>query len=311
MEGTGKYKLTKIVTLSPRFLVKNHLSEPICFREYGVPPRGQATLQTDERQGLQFLRNTDAKLLTVAYSGLNAEWFVILLGYARHRMLIRYRSPPINMEDIGTVHFRLRHPSKPNEVQLVRAEVQVDGPSIFVYLYQAEQWPFVIENESDYPLSFCQKDRRQDVEGSQTSKSLQMYTLATKTTMRYAWDQPAARDKAIQLIINDARRNVDVLEIGDLVPFKFPVSLMKRHLRLGAHLSLRSKAVSVQFRWMFAQRGSSRSFASPTTARNGAYTSRRGRTPWAAWDAVKLSVQTLHQVARKPSKRSRTKLLRH
>jgi vacuolar protein sorting-associated protein 13A/C len=88
IEGTGKYKLTKVVTLSPRFLVKNHLSETICFREYGVPPRGQATLQTDERQGLQFLRNADAKLLTVAYSGLNAEWFVMFRCCPDHRALI-------------------------------------------------------------------------------------------------------------------------------------------------------------------------------------------------------------------------------
>jgi vacuolar protein sorting-associated protein 13A/C len=41
--------------------------------------------------------------------------------------------------------------------------------------------------------------------------------------MPYAWDYPAAKDKKIQLIINSSRRVVDIMEIGDLVPFKFPV----------------------------------------------------------------------------------------
>jgi vacuolar protein sorting-associated protein 13A/C len=41
--------------------------------------------------------------------------------------------------------------------------------------------------------------------------------------MNYAWDQPAAREKKIQLNVNGARRNVDIMEIGDLIPFKFAV----------------------------------------------------------------------------------------
>jgi vacuolar protein sorting-associated protein 13A/C len=74
-EGIGKYKLSKVITLAPRFFVKNNLSEPISFREYGVQPKGPAILKTGERQGLQFLRNTEARLLTIAFSGLNAEWY--------------------------------------------------------------------------------------------------------------------------------------------------------------------------------------------------------------------------------------------
>jgi vacuolar protein sorting-associated protein 13A/C len=43
--------------------------------------------------------------------------------------------------------------------------------------------------------------------------------------MPYAWDFPAARDKKILLTINGSRRVVDIMEIGDLVPFKFNVRL--------------------------------------------------------------------------------------
>lgn len=61
------------------------------------------------------------------------------------------------MEDIGAVHFRLPRPGKPGEVQLIRASVQIDGSSIFVYLYPGDdEWPFLIENDSDYPVSISQ-----------------------------------------------------------------------------------------------------------------------------------------------------------
>jgi vacuolar protein sorting-associated protein 13A/C len=40
----------------------------------------------------------------------------------------------------------------------------------------------------------------------------------------YAWDFPAAKQKELLLTINGCCREVDILEIGDLVPFKFPVS---------------------------------------------------------------------------------------
>ncbi len=42
--------------------------------------------------------------------------------------------------------------------------------------------------------------------------------------MSYAWDYPATRDKKLVLSIGNARRVIDILEIGNLIPFKFNVS---------------------------------------------------------------------------------------
>lgn len=50
------------------------------------------------------------------------------------------------------------------------------------------------------------------------------YTLRPRTTMDYAWDCPAARDKKLVLTINKSSRVVDIMEIGNLIPFKFTVS---------------------------------------------------------------------------------------
>ena len=68
----------------------------------------------------------------------------------------------------------------------------------------------------------------QDLNRSQqdpSAKSNAVYTLKPHSTMPYAWDFPAARDKKILLTINGSRRVVDIMEIGDLVPFKFNVRL--------------------------------------------------------------------------------------
>ena len=76
-EGSGKYKLTKVITLAPRFIVKNDFSQPLAIREHGVAPRGRAAMDPGERRPLNFLRVGVDKLMTVALPGLNAQWYVV------------------------------------------------------------------------------------------------------------------------------------------------------------------------------------------------------------------------------------------
>ena len=74
-------------------------------------------------------------------------------------MLKDSRSPPINIEDLGSVHFRLRTPDGAS-ARLIHADVQISGPTIFItFATAAEGWPFMIENDSDYTVSFCQQVR--------------------------------------------------------------------------------------------------------------------------------------------------------
>ena len=73
-EGLGKYKLTKVLTLAPRFIIKNNFSQTLAFREHGVAPRNRSTIEPGERCPLHFLRVGEEKLLTIALPGLNAQW---------------------------------------------------------------------------------------------------------------------------------------------------------------------------------------------------------------------------------------------
>lgn len=147
------------------------------------------------------------------------------------------RSPPVNIEDIGSVHLRMRARVS-DDIRLVRADVQIDGSTIFVAFCQADEgWPFTIENDSDYTISMaqtvsvvaCQFLRYlicvfQDGGRGDQASSKSIYTLTPRSHLNYAWDFPAARDKKLSLTINGARRFVDPMEIGDLVPFKFHVN---------------------------------------------------------------------------------------
>uniref|UniRef100_A0A0W0G3E4 Putative vacuolar protein sorting-associated protein vps13 n=1 Tax=Moniliophthora roreri TaxID=221103 RepID=A0A0W0G3E4_MONRR len=206
-EGLGKYKLTKVITFTPRFILKNNLSEPVSFRQHGVAPRDRSVAHPGERVPLQFLRQSEETLLTLAFPGLNALW-----------------SPPINIGDIGPVHLRLPRPSDrgSGSFTLIRADVKIDGSTVFVHLSPAlDEWPFVIENSSDHAFSLCQKDvsAREEQVGSQ--KSYPVYKVDAHSTFSYAWDFPASRDKKLLLMYNGFKRVVDVMEIGALVPYKF------------------------------------------------------------------------------------------
>ena len=77
-EGLGKYKLTKVITIAPRFLIKNNLPEAISFREHGVAPRDRSLIKSGERCLLHDIRMGEEKLLTIAFSGLNTQWSVRL-----------------------------------------------------------------------------------------------------------------------------------------------------------------------------------------------------------------------------------------
>lgn len=77
-EGLGKYKLTKVITLTPRFIIRNNSPDAISYREHGATPRGRGVLEPGERAPLHFIRSGDAKLLTIALSGLNVRWYVAL-----------------------------------------------------------------------------------------------------------------------------------------------------------------------------------------------------------------------------------------
>jgi len=69
-----------------------------------------------------------------------------------------FRSPPINIEDIGPVSLRIGRPgSNDHDFVLVQVDIRIESSTIFVIISPADNgWPFEIENFSDYILSVSQ-----------------------------------------------------------------------------------------------------------------------------------------------------------
>ena len=84
-EGEGKYKLTKVVTIAPRFVVNNKLGEDLNFREPGSSE--VTTLKAGELHPLRFLKQTTGQQLCLCFPGVNNTW-----------------SAPFNIANVGSVH---------------------------------------------------------------------------------------------------------------------------------------------------------------------------------------------------------------
>jgi len=74
------------------------------------------------------------------------------------------------------------------------------------------------------PQTALQDDKHTDPKPEPRPDSLyMMHRVEPHTSKNYAWDCPAERQKEILLNINSKGRKVDIMEIGALPPFKFPV----------------------------------------------------------------------------------------
>lgn len=73
--GLGKYKLTKVVTFTPRFVLKNELGQDIVFRESG-DPSNDAPLRSGSFTPIFALSSRREAALAFKYPGVGS-WYVI------------------------------------------------------------------------------------------------------------------------------------------------------------------------------------------------------------------------------------------
>lgn len=100
-----------------------------------------------------------------------------------------------------------------------------------------------------------------------------MYSVKPQSSLSYAWDFPASREKKLALSIKGARRVVDIMEIGDLVPFKFSVSFSDCvYDRILTLLSFRMVSERELYHLMSVPMGQNKSCESPIITQNEVYT---------------------------------------
>ena len=203
-EGEGKYNLTKVVTVAPRFVVKNKINEDICIREPGSSD--VTNLKSGDLIPLRFLRQAPEKQLCLCWLGIDNQW-----------------SSPFNISNVGTVHVKLAKAQQ--RQQLIRVEVIMENATIFLHLsIETKHWPFSMRNESDMEFMFYQVNPRlhEDEEDGGGSWKPIRYRLPAKSIMPYAWDYPASKNKELVLTVHGKERRLKLAEIGNLVPLKVP-----------------------------------------------------------------------------------------
>ncbi|KAL7273138.1 Vacuolar protein sorting-associated protein 13 [Rhizina undulata] len=202
-EGEGKYKMTKVVTLTPRFILKSKLQEDIQIRQFETGSDNIMTLRPGELLPLHFLKATHQKQLTLLFPGINNRW-----------------SAPFNISDLGSVHVKMH---KANQRQsLIRIDILVEKATVFLHLsMEKKHWPFSMRNESNQEFIFYQADPSEDDDDySITEFKPTLYRLPPRSIMPYAWDYPAAKNKELVLCAANQTRHVRLAEIGSLIPFK-------------------------------------------------------------------------------------------
>ncbi|KAJ3015263.1 hypothetical protein HKX48_004689 [Thoreauomyces humboldtii] len=200
-EGEGKYFMTKVVTFAPRFILKNHMEEEIQIRQRGAT--AAVSLKTNESVPLHDLKLVEGAQhdVCVRLTGLMNEW-----------------SNPFDVNQLGRVYIKMGRMSSP-EQDLVRAEVLLQDATIFVIIAGREtRWPFKIENKTDIDLDIWQHGAKM------------RFKVPAGESRPYAWDYPSAPRKALILSAKGREREIDVLEIGQLVPFKYPGGIMAMHV---------------------------------------------------------------------------------
>ena len=215
-EGEGKYKLTKVVTLAPRFILKSKIDEEINVREPGSS--GVMTLTPGKLLPLHFLRQTPEKQLCLCFPGLNNQW-----------------SSPFNISDLGSVHAKLAKAGTGQRQKLVRVEILLEQATIFLHLsMENKNWPFSIRNETDLESMFFQANPNIDEDESESESGWRpiRYRLPPRSIMPYAWDYPAAKTKELIINANGKERHVKLAEIGNLIPMKVPASPGSRQQRI-------------------------------------------------------------------------------
>lgn len=205
-EGEGKFKLTKTITITPRFVLSNQTNENIRYR---VPEtKDDYVLESKQRIPLYNIRVQNEKQLTIKLEGISNAW-----------------SAPFNIQDIGDVHVRLTNDYGKQDT-LIRVTTVIQDATIFIILAKEtdNNWPYLLVNKTSEDVIFYQEDPvilRDDYNYTPVrNPRIRRYRLPAHQSVPYSWDLPAYKDKKIILGINGRERSINLQEIGSMLPFR-------------------------------------------------------------------------------------------
>lgn len=202
-QGEGKYNLTNVVSVAPRFVLSNKIGQDLLVREPGSSE--VIELKAGLLQPLRYLKQSNSQQLSLCFPGINNQW-----------------SAPFHISNVGRVHVKLA--KERQRQQLIRMEILMEDATIFVHMTISQHWPFSMRNESDTEFMFYQANPNLDEDDEDRGSGWRpiRYRLPPRSIMPYAWDYPASKNKDLVLDVQGKQRHVKLAEIGQQIPLKLP-----------------------------------------------------------------------------------------
>lgn len=203
-EGEGKYNLSKVVTFTPRYVVRNLLDEDIEVIESGSTQRFQ--VGSKAITPLYGLRRTKDKNIMIKFTHSSKTW-----------------TAPFSINEVGQIFVKI---NKLDVQVLVKVNLVIEDATLFIQVEDAnEEWPFSIRNFTNHEYYIYQLNPNLNSEGEQVRNDYYKpiyYKIPPKSVMPYAYDYPSAIVKEIIVRTRGRERPVNLAEIGNQKPFRLP-----------------------------------------------------------------------------------------
>ncbi|KAI8450966.1 hypothetical protein BY996DRAFT_6432303 [Phakopsora pachyrhizi] len=214
-DGLGNYKLTKVVTIYPRFIIKNESKVSLYLRERVSDQF--CLIKPGKRVLLSLFKDSSDPQLVLSFDASSEKnW-----------------SKPLRVQNVGKIYVRVLDPT--GIETLIHVEILLQGPSIFIRLdINPHKWPFIVRNKSSSTLSFGQTILESTMQNSHGV--VRLYQSTPNSEIPYAWDEPAAGPESLIRFIlfsnieasgSSTRslppyllRDVHVFEVGQLKPLR-------------------------------------------------------------------------------------------
>lgn len=204
-EGEGKYNLSKVITITPRYVLRNTLNETLMIVENGS--QKQLEVKAGDLIPLFGLRRMDKKSLLIKLAH-SKTW-----------------SSPFAIDDIGQLYLKVAK-AEVGQI-LLKVTIFTENATIFIQIENANNnWPFSIRNFSDSEFYVYQGDPNVNENGEVVKQDTVykpvFYRVPPKSVMPYAYDYPNAVIKELLIRSHGRERAINLAEIGNLKPFRLP-----------------------------------------------------------------------------------------
>ncbi|KAI8363865.1 hypothetical protein EDC96DRAFT_608831 [Choanephora cucurbitarum] len=205
-EGLGVLRLTKIVTITPRYILKNNTRLGLTLCEFGE--ESSITIDPDNKLALYQTSKSSVRWLCLKLHNVESNW-----------------SAPFDIQEIGKTFVKVER-GDGSLPYLIRVLTHIRDSSIYITFNLEEEWPYCIINKSSVEVSFKQDEVEID-DYSLTNRQKKALKLPSESSLspgnkvQYSWDIPVAKDKRLYLRVGNRHRSVNFQAIGMQVPFRY------------------------------------------------------------------------------------------